>query len=75
MLDLPSPVSTNLPLPADIMRDYTLEYKIRDRDCYREDIEEMSNVQESELIALRAELDRRGPAPLSTEAQCVKLRS
>ena len=95
MLDLPSPVSIDMPLPTDIMRDYTLEFEIRgekalvdlrkclrevvkDRDCYREladtlieDIEEMSNVQESKLVTLRAKLDRRDPAPLSTEAECV----
>ena len=95
MFDLSSLVSTELPLPADILRDYTLESKIkveralmdlreclreavRDRDCYREladtlmeDIEEMSSVQESELATLRAELDRKGPAPLGIEVECV----
>lgn len=42
---------------------------VRDRDCCREiadtllkDIEEISSVKESELIALRVEIDRRGPA-------------
>lgn len=29
MLDLSSPVSTDLPFPIDIMRDYTLEFEIR----------------------------------------------
>ena len=95
VLDLSSPVSTDLPLPTDILRDYTLEFEIRaerafadlreclreairDRDYCREiadtlveDIEEISNVQESELVALRAELDRKGPALLSIEAECV----
>ena len=47
-----------------------LREAIRDRDCYREladtlmeDIEEMSSVHDSELATLRAERDRRGPAP------------
>ena len=95
MLDLSSPVSTDLPLPTDILRDYTLEFEIRAerafadlRECLREairdrdycseisdtlveDIEEISNVQESELVALRAELDRKGPALLGMEAECV----
>ena len=81
VFDLSSPVSTDMPLPADILRDSTIKFKIRveraftdlreclrevvkDRDCYREitdtfmeDIEEMSSVQESELVVLRAELD------------------
>ena len=59
-----------------------LREAIRDRDCCREladtlikDINEMSNVQESEHTALRVELDRRGPTPLSIEAECVQLRS
>ena len=59
-----------------------LREAIRDRDCYREladtlmeDIEEMSSAQESELVALRLELDRRRPAPLGIEAECVWLRS
>lgn len=99
MFDLSSPVSTDIPLPADILRDYTLEFEIRvkralvdlrecfrgairDRDCSRElvdtlmeDIEEMSSVQEHELAALRLELDRRGPAPSGTKAECAQLRS
>ena len=82
--DLSSLVSNNLPLLADILRDYTLEFKIRvesalvDRDYYREladtlmkDIKEMSNVQERELAALKAELDQMGPAPLGTEVECA----
>ena len=40
-----------------------------------EDNEEMSNAHEGELTTLRAELDRRGLAPLGTEAECVQLRS
>ena len=40
-----------------------------------EDIEEMSNAHESELATLRAELNRRGPAPPSIEAEFVQLRS
>ena len=47
-----------------------LREAIRDRDCYMEladtlmeDIEEMSSVHDSELATLRAECDRRGPAP------------
>ena len=40
-----------------------------------EDIEEMSSAHESELATLRAKLDRRGPAPPSTEAEFVQLRS
>ena len=99
MFDLSSPVLTNMPLPADTLRDYTLEFEIRveraladlkeclrevirDRDCSRElfdmlmeDIEEISSVQEHELITLRAELDRKGLAPLGTEVECVQLRS
>ena len=95
VFDLSSPVSIDMPLPANILRDYTLEFEIRveraladlreclreavrDRDCYREiadtlkkDIEEMSSVQESELAALRAEFNRRGPTPLGTEAKCA----
>ena len=34
----------------------------------------MSSAHDSELATLRAELDRRGPAPLSTEAKCIQLR-
>ena len=80
---------------ADVLRDYTLEFKIRveralmdlreclreavkDKDCCREladtlmeDIEEMRSAHESELTTLKDELDRRGPAPLSTEAKYV----
>ena len=72
---------TDMPLPTDVLRDYTLEFEIRveraladlreclreairDRDCSRElvntlmeDIEEMSSVQERELVALRLELN------------------
>ena len=55
---------------------------IKDRDCCREiddtlmeDIEEMSSVQESELTALRVELDRRGPAPPGIKAECALLIS
>ena len=43
MFDLSSLVSTELPLPADILRDYTLEFKIKVeralmdlRECLRE---------------------------------------
>ena len=99
VFDLSSPVSTDMPLPADILRDSTIKFKIRveraftdlreclrevvkDRDCYREitdtfmeDIEEMSSVQESEHVVLRAELDQRGPALLGIKAKCTKLRS
>ena len=99
MFDFSSPVSIDMPLPTDILIDYTLEFEIRveraftdlreclrevvkDRDCYREitdtfmeDIEEMSSVQESELVVLRAELDQRGPALLGIKAKCTKLRS
>ena len=95
MFDFSSPVSIDMPLPTDILRDYTLEFEIRvekaftdlreclreairDRDCCREiddtlmeDIKEMSSIQESELIAPRAKLDRKGPAPLSTKAKCA----
>ena len=95
VLELSLAVSTNFPLLANILRDYTLDFEIRveralvdlreclreavrDRDCYREladtlmeDIEEMSSVQESELATLRAELDRKGPAPLGIEVECV----
>ena len=55
---------------------------VKDRDCCREladtlmkDIEEMSSVQESELAALREELDQKGPAPLNIEVEYVQLRS
>ena len=95
MLVLSSPVSAELPLPADILRDYTLEFEIKikralvdlrepvkDKDCCREitdtlkeEIEEMSSAQQSELAAFRAELDRRGLTPPSTEAEYVHLRS
>jgi len=95
MFDPLSLGSTNMPLPTDILRDYTLEFEIRveralidlreclrkavkNRDCCREladtlmeDIEEMSIVQECKLVALKSELDRRGPAPPGTEAECV----
>lgn len=81
VLDLSSLDSTDLPFPADILRDYTLEFEIRVertfvdvRECLREvvrdrdycrklvdtvmdDVKEKSSVQESELAALRAELD------------------
>jgi len=49
VFDLSSPVSTDMPLPANILRDYTLEFEIRveraladlreavrDKDCCRE---------------------------------------
>ena len=95
VLDLWLLVSTNMPLSADILRDYTLEFKIkveraladlreclreavRDRDYCREivdtlmeDIEEMSNVQESEIIAFRVELNRRGLTLPGIRAECV----
>ena len=29
VLDLSLPISTDMPLPADILRDYTLEFEIR----------------------------------------------
>ena len=98
VFDLSSPILVELPLPADVLRDYTLEYEIRlkralidlreclkeavkDRDCYKElantfieDIEETSNAHDSELATVRAELDRRGLAPLGTEAKCIQLR-
>ena len=98
VFDLSSPILVELSLPADVLRDYTLEYEIRlkralidlreclkeavkDRDCYKElantfieDIEETSNAHDSELATVRAELDRRGLAPLGTEAKCIQLR-
>jgi len=40
-----------------------------------EDIEEMSSMQESELVALKAKLNWSGLAPPSIEAECVQLRS
>ena len=40
-----------------------------------EDLEDMSNVHESELATPKAELDRRGSAPPGTEVECVQLRS
>jgi len=88
-----------MPLLADILRDYSLEFEIqverafanlreclkeaiRDRNCSSEladtlieDIEEMSSVQESELAALRLELNWRGPTPPGIEAECAQLRS
>ena len=99
MFDLSSPVSAELPLSIDVLRDYTLEFEIRvertlmdlrkclrevvrDRDCCQElantlikDIEKINSAHESELATLRAELNRRGPAPLGIEAECVQLRS
>ena len=91
VFDLSSPVSAELPLSADVFRDYTLEFEIRferalmdlweclrDKDYCREladsimkDIEEMNSAHESELTTFRVELDRRGPTPLGTEAECV----
>ena len=95
VLDVWLLVSTNMPLSADILRDYTLKFKIkvekaladlreclreavRDRDYCREivdtlmeDIEETSNVQESEITAFRAELDRRGLTLPGIKAECV----
>ena len=35
----------------------------------------MSSAQESVFAVLMAELDRRGPAPLGTEVECVQLKS
>lgn len=29
VFDLSSPISTDMPLPADILKDYTLEFEIR----------------------------------------------
>jgi len=59
-----------------------LREAIRDRDCSRElantlmeDIKEMSSVQEHELAAFKAELDRRGLALPGTEVECALLRS
>ena len=59
-----------------------LREAVRDRDCCREltdtlmeDNQEMSSAHESELGTLKAELNRKGPALLSTEAECVRLRS
>jgi len=47
VLDLSSPVSTDMPLLVDILRDYTLEFKIRVertladlRECLREAIKD-----------------------------------
>ena len=40
-----------------------------------EDIKEISSAHQTELATLRVELDRRGPAPPGTEAECVQLRS
>ena len=99
MFDLSSPNLNELPLSADVLRNYTPEFEIRverafmdlkeclkeairDRDhcrelvdTYMEDIKEMNNAHKSELATLRAELHRRGPAPLGIEAECVQLRS
>ena len=59
-----------------------LRKAVRDRDCCREltdtlmeDNQEMSSAHESELGTLKAELDRKGPALPSTEAECVRLKS
>ena len=59
-----------------------LREAVRDRDCCREladtlmeDIEEMSSAYERELATFRTKLDWRGPAPPSTKAECVLLRS
>ena len=59
-----------------------LRKAVRDRDCCREltdtlmeDNQEMSSAHESELGTLKAELDRKGPALPSTEAECVWLKS
>ena len=95
VFDLSSPVSIDMSLPADILRNYTLEFEIRvktalanlreclreavrDKDCYREivdtlmeDIKEMRSVQQSELAALRAKLNCRGPTPLGIEVECT----
>ena len=98
VLDLSSPVLVELPLLANVLRNYTLEFEIRVKraltdlwECLREvvkyrdycreltntlmeDIEEMSSVYGSKLATLRAELDRKGSAPSSIEAECVQLR-
>lgn len=95
VFNLSSSISTDMPLPTNILRDYTLEFEIRvkraftdlkeclrevvrDRDCYREiantlieDIKETSSVQESDLAAFRAELNRKGLTPPGTEAECA----
>ena len=59
-----------------------LREAIRDRDYCKEladtlmeDIEDMSSAHESGLAIFRVELDRKGPAPLGIEAECVQLRS
>ena len=59
-----------------------LREAVRDKECCREladtlmeDIEEMSSAHESELAILRVELDRMRLASLSTEVECVWLRS
>lgn len=44
-------------------------------DTLMEDIEKMSSVQVIELTILRAKLNQRAPAPPSTEAEYVRLRS
>ena len=95
MLDFLLLVLTDIPILADILRDYTLEFEIRveralanlkwclreavrDNDCCREiadTLMEMSSMQESELVALKAKLDWSGLAPSSIEAECVQLRS
>ena len=80
VFDLSSPVSSKLSLPADVLRNYTLEFEIRVeralmdlRECLKKAIRDKDYCRE--LATLRAELDRRGPAPPSTEAECVQLRS
>lgn len=40
-------------------------------NTFMEDIKEKSNMQDSELDALKVKLDQRGPAPPSIEAKCV----
>ena len=53
VFDLSSPVSTDMPLPADILRDYTLEFEIRAekaladlRGCLREAVRDRDYCRE-----------------------------
>lgn len=70
MFNLSLSISINMPLPTNILKDYTLNLReclreaVMDRDFYKEitdtlmeDIKERSNVHESELAAFRAVLD------------------
>ena len=68
MLDLSLPISTDLPLLANILRDYTLEFKIRVERAF-------ADLRECPREAVRDRDYCRGLAPVGIEAECGQLRS